>query len=64
MLDSVPSQANRAELALLGAFDANRLALPFVKADFDDAYTGIRAGRLTALEASRRRRVRRILPPG
>lgn len=54
VLDSVPSQANRAELALLDAYEAGRVAFPFVEADFGDAYSGVRAGRLTALEASHR----------
>ena len=54
VLDSVPSQANRAELALLDAYEADAVAFPFVEADFGDAYSGVRAGRLTALEASHR----------
>ena len=54
VLDSVPSQANRAELALLDAYDAGSVVFPFVEADFGDAYSGVRPGRLTALEASHR----------
>ena len=37
LLDSVQSQANRMELALLEAHRANRVALPLVVAHFSDA---------------------------
>lgn len=60
VLDSVASQANRAEEALLDAFEDGLIQIPFIEADFarDDGegadYDGIRPGRLTALEASHR----------
>lgn len=37
VLDSVPSQANRMELALLGGYESGELAFPFVRVDFSDA---------------------------
>ena len=60
VLDSVASQTNRAEEALLNAFEDELIEIPFIEADFsrDDGagadYDGIRPGRLTALEASHR----------
>jgi len=60
VLDSVASQTNRAEEALLDAFEDGLIEIPFVEADFsrDDGegadYDGIRPGRLTSLEASHR----------
>ena len=54
VLDSVPSQANRAELALLDAYEAGSVVFPFIEVDFGDAYSGVLTGRLTALEASHR----------
>ena len=60
VLDSVPSQANRAEEALLQANEDGLIEIPIVEADFSVSngesacYDGIRPGRLTALEASHR----------
>ena len=60
VLDSVPSQANRAEVALLEANEDGLIEIPIVEADFSASegqsadYDGIRPGRLTALEASHR----------
>ena len=60
VLDSAASQTNRAEEALLDAFEDGLIEIPFIEADFsrDDGesadYDGIRPGRLTALEASHR----------
>ena len=60
VLDSVPSQANRAEVALLEANQDGLIAIPIVEADFSGNggesadYDGIRPGRLTALETSHR----------
>ena len=60
VLDSVPSQANRAEVALLDAYEDGLIEFPIVEVDFsreggDGAdYNGIRPGRLTSLEASHR----------
>lgn len=60
VLDSVPSQANRAEVALLEANQDGLVAIPIVEADFSGNpgesadYDGIRPGRLTALETSHR----------
>ena len=60
VLDSVPSQANRAEEALLDAYEDGLIEIPIVEADFsgpegeEAEYDGIRPGRLTALEASHR----------
>lgn len=53
LLDSVQSQANRMELALLRAWDAGRLPLPVIAVDFTD--TGVRGvRRVTSLEAPHR----------
>ena len=57
LLDSVQSQANRAELALLRAYDSGRLKMPMLLVDFagdgsDSVLTEI--GRITALEAPHR----------
>ena len=60
VLDSVPSQANRAEEALLQAHEDGLIQIPIVEADFSGSegesadYDGIRPGRLTALETSHR----------
>ena len=60
VLDSVPSQANRAEEALLQASEDGLIEIPIVEADFSGSngegacYDGIRPGKLTALEASHR----------
>ena len=60
VLDSVPSQANRAEEALLDAYEDGLVEIPIIEANFSRAegdgadYDGIRPGRLTALEASHR----------
>jgi CRISPR-associated protein Csb1 len=57
LLDSVQSQANRMELALLRAYDAGRLKMPLLAVDFaDDGADPLLAeiGRLTALEAPHR----------
>jgi CRISPR-associated protein Csb1 len=57
LLDSVQSQANRMELALLRAYDAGRLKMPMLAVDFaavsDDPLLA-EIGRLTALEAPHR----------
>lgn len=53
LLDSVPSQANRMEWALLRAWDAGRLALPVVAVDFrDTGLSGVQ--RITSLDAPHR----------
>ena len=57
LLDSVQSQANRMELALLRAYDGGRLKMPLLEVDFkgdgrDPTLSEI--GRLTALEAPHR----------
>ncbi len=57
LLDSVQSQANRMELALLRAYDAGRIRMPMLQVDFagdgsDPILTEIR--RITALEAPHR----------
>jgi CRISPR-associated protein Csb1 len=53
LLDSVASQANRMELALLAAADARRLTLPLLWVDFAGA--GLpEVGRITSLEAPHR----------
>src|SRR5579885_2915499 len=57
LLDSVQSQANRIEMALLRAYDAGRLKMPMVKVDFEgDGSEPILKdiGRVTALEAPHR----------
>jgi CRISPR-associated protein Csb1 len=57
LLDSVQSQANRAELALLRAYDGGRLKMPLLAVDFasgaGDAVLA-EVGRITALEAPHR----------
>ncbi len=57
LLDSVQSQANRMELALLRAYDAGRIKMPMLAVDFatagDDPVLA-EIGRLTALEAPHR----------
>lgn len=57
LLDSVQSQANRLELALLHAYDSKRLKMPLLQVDFSgDGQESILAevGRITALEAPHR----------
>jgi len=57
LLDSVQSQANRLELALLHAYDNKRLKMPMLQVDFaGDGQESILAevGRITALEAPHR----------
>jgi CRISPR-associated protein Csb1 len=57
LLDSVQSQANRLELALLHAYDSKRLKMPMLQVDFaGDGEESILAevGRITALEAPHR----------
>lgn len=57
LLDSVQSQANRMELALLRAYDAGRIQMPLAWVDFasagDDPILA-EVGRVTALEAPHR----------
>ena len=52
LLDSVQSQANRMELALLAAYERKEIALPLIVADFSSWFPFI--GRITALEAPHR----------
>jgi CRISPR-associated protein Csb1 len=57
LLDSVQSQANRMEIALLRAYDAGRLRMPMLAVDFGGAGADpllADVGRLTALEAPHR----------
>jgi len=57
LLDSVQSQANRMELALLHAYDSGRLKMPMLQVNFaGDGRDSILAeiGRITALEAPHR----------
>ena len=57
LLDSVQSQANRMELAMLRAYDAGRLRMPMLQVDFaakTDNPVLVEIGRLTALEAPHR----------
>jgi CRISPR-associated protein Csb1 len=57
LLDSVQSQANRMEMALLRAYDSGRLKMPMLAVDFaGDGSDPLLAeiGRLTALEAPHR----------
>jgi CRISPR-associated protein Csb1 len=57
LLDSVQSQANRMEMALLRAYDAGRLKMPMLAVDFAGEGTDpllADIGRLTALEAPHR----------
>jgi CRISPR-associated protein Csb1 len=53
LLDSVQSQANRMELALLEAVRAKRIALPIIEARFDDARL-LKKFTVTSLEAPHR----------
>jgi CRISPR-associated protein Csb1 len=52
LLDSVQSQANRLEQALLEAYRANRLAFPLLSVDFSNDLPDI--GEITALDAPHR----------
>ena len=54
VLDSVASQANRAEVALLEAFQEGKVTFPFIEVNLGDDFGGIRPGRFTSLEASHR----------
>ena len=56
LLDSVASQANRMEEALLDAWEAGRLDFPLVRVDFSaaDAELEARVGSVSALEAPHR----------
>lgn len=57
LLDSVQSQANRMELALLRAYDAKRIKMPLLAVDFaKDTEDPVlqEVGRITALEAPHR----------
>ena len=57
LLDSVQSQANRMELALLHAYDGGRLRMPMLQVDFAGDGSDIilaEIGRITALEAPHR----------
>jgi CRISPR-associated protein Csb1 len=57
LLDSVQSQANRLELAMLRAYDNGRIRMPMLQVDFKTGATDPIAqevGRITALEAPHR----------
>lgn len=54
LLDSVASQANRAELALLDGWEADELRFPVPFVDFSGEAGVIDIGRLTVLEAPHR----------
>ena len=57
LLDSVQSQANRMELAILRAYDSGLIRMPLLEVDFSKAGADEEAkavGRLTALEAPHR----------
>jgi CRISPR-associated protein Csb1 len=57
LLDSVQSQANRMEMALLRAYDAGRLKMPLLQVNFaaaDEDPIVQEVGRITALEAPHR----------
>ncbi len=57
LLDSVQSQANRMEMALLRAYDAGRIKMPLLAVDFAGDGSDLllnEVGRLTALEAPHR----------
>ena len=54
LLDSVASQANRAELALLDGWESGELGFPVPYVDFSAAEDVADVGRLTALEAPHR----------
>ena len=53
LLDSVQSQANRMELALLGAWESKRIPLPVITIDFKEAKLP-KSLRITSLEAPHR----------
>lgn len=52
LLDSVQSQANRMEEALLAAYDAGRIRFPLLQVDFSEGVP--RIGRITSLDAPHR----------
>ena len=52
LLDSVQSQANRMELALLAAYEHKDIAIPLLVTDFSPWFPSV--GRLTTLEAPHR----------
>ncbi len=52
LLDSVQSQANRFELALLGAYQAGKLRIPLIQVDFSERLPDI--GQVTSLEVPHR----------
>jgi CRISPR-associated protein Csb1 len=52
LLDSVQSQANRMEMALLGAYRRGEIAFPLLSVDFSKEFPDI--GEITALEAPHR----------
>jgi CRISPR-associated protein Csb1 len=57
LLDSVQSQANRMELALLRAYDGGRIKMPLLQVDFAGDGSDpilVEIGRITALEAPHR----------
>jgi len=54
LLDSVQSQANRMELALLEAWEAKRISLPVITVDFGKAKLERPVPRITSLEAPHR----------
>lgn len=54
VLDTVQSQANRMEAALLEAWEEDRIPLPVVAVDFPDDGLIDRVGRITSLEAPHR----------
>ena len=54
LLDSVASQANRMELALLAAVEAEDLAIPVLNVSFEDQPELADLGRITTLEAPHR----------
>jgi CRISPR-associated protein Csb1 len=53
LLDSVQSQANRAELALLDAWERNRISLPIISVDFRHPAL-LKSFKITSLEAPHR----------
>jgi CRISPR-associated protein Csb1 len=52
LLDSVQSQANRFELALLGAYRGGKIRLPLLEVDFSESLPDV--GQVTSLEAPHR----------
>lgn len=54
LLDSVPSQANRLEEALLAAWDEGRIDLPVISVDFSAEESIADLGRITTLQAPHR----------